>query len=150
MATRLQQWIAKLAERVVGRYYEGPEPPVRLAEQVVMFAVANPHATREAWSLFATALAGGAYRSGYVRGFEWAERDLDKLDVGDPAVLASNEAHDYEWHAPEALTTAQLQEVVGGDFLAQLPDDAARAQYLDTVGRYTGGFRVVLVQEKKP
>lgn len=122
---------------------------MRLAEQVVLFAAVHPNATVDEWARYATALAQSAYRSGYVRGFEWAERDLDTLNVGDPEVLASNEAHDFEWHAPEALTTDELQQVVGGDFLAQLPDDAARARYLDTVGQYTGGFRVVLVQEKK-
>ena len=147
MSTRLQRWIAKLAERVVGRYYEGPEPPLRLAEQVVMFAATHKDVTVDEWARYATALAGSAYRSGYVRGLEWAERDLDKLDVGDPDVLASNEAHDFEWHAPEALTTDELQQVVGGDFLAQLPDDAARARYLDMLGRYTGDFRVT-IQEK--
>lgn len=149
--SRLQRWLRGLAERFASRYYEGPEPPLRIAEQVVAFAKANPQATRGEWARYATALGQSTYRSGYVRGLEWTERDLGKLDLGDPDVLAHQRAHDFEWHAPEALTTGELADVVeADDFFDRLPNDAARAQALDVLGMHTG-FRVVLVpQEKVP
>lgn len=145
--TRLARWMRGLAERFAERYYEGPEPPMRLAEQVVAFAKANPEATRGEWGKYAVALAQSAYRSGYVRGIEWAERDLDKLEPGDPELLSELERHDFLWHAPEALTTRELAERVGGDFLETLPDDAARARVLDQLGHHAGSFRVVLVRD---
>lgn len=147
--TRLQRWMRNLAERFATRYYEGPEPPMRLAEQVVAFAVMNPEANRGEWARYATALAQSAYRSGYVRGLEWAERDLDKLDVGDPELLIERGRHDFEWHAPETLTTAALAERVSSqDFLAELPNDVSRAYVLDVLGRHSG-FRVMLLPPEK-
>jgi hypothetical protein len=130
-------------EKLLGRFYEGPSAPERLSEQVVAFAVMNPGATREEWAIFATRLAVGSYRDGFTRGFEWAERDLDRLDLGAPERIAELDAHDFDWHAPGHLTANELREKVGGDFLDSLPDDAARARYLDSLGRYQGAFRVV-------
>lgn len=70
--------LAKLSrgvlERLAGVFYEGPEPPTRLARMVVLFARAHPRATRRTWADFAADHAAESYRSGYVRGFEEAER----------------------------------------------------------------------------
>lgn len=148
--SRLARWMRGLAERLAERYYEGPEPPMRLAEQVVAFAAANSGATRGEWMRYAVAMAQSAYRSGYVRGIEWAERDLDRLDVGDPDRLADQQQHDFEWHAPEAPSAQALAErVAGADFLDDLPTDAARAWVLDNLGRHAGGFRVVYMPPEK-
>lgn len=113
------------------------------------FAAANPEATRGEWAEFAARLAANSYREGYARGFEWAERDLDKLSVGDPALIAEAQRHDFEWHAPEHLTAQQLAEQVRGDFIESLSSDEARAVYLDTLGRYHGDFRVMVVGAEK-
>ena len=147
--TRLQRWMRNLAERFATRYYEGPEPPDRLIEQVLAFAQAHPTANRGEWMGFAAALARSSYRSGYVRGLEWAERDLDKLDMGDPERLAEQQAHDFEWHAP-ALTSADLSTAVAShNYLDALPNDEARAYALDVLGRHTG-FRVILLPPDPP
>lgn len=140
--------LRNLFERIAERYYEGPEPPHRFAEQVVMFAKHNPGATVEQWAQFATNLARGAYQAGYTRGFEWSERDLDRLNPGAPELLAEQQAHDFDWHAPEHLTSAELARTVEGDFLDKLPDDEARARHLDAIGRYYGGFRVVVLPKE--
>lgn len=143
--TRFGRMVRNVAEKLLGRFYEGPAAPSRLAEQVAAFAVMNPKATREEWSVFTTRLAIGSYRDGFTRGFEWAERDLDQLKLGDPELLAEAETRDFTWHAPGHLTSAQLAERVEGEFYETLPDDAAKARYLDSIGRYQGGFRLVVI-----
>lgn len=142
--------IRNLFERIAERYYEGPDPPQRYAEQVVAFAKMNPQATREDWARFTVNLVRAAYRAGWTRGFEWTDRDLEQLRPGDPELLAEQQAHDWTWHAPEALTSDELARSVKGEFLDALPDDAARARYLDMLGRYYGGFRVVVVPKEGP
>lgn len=146
--TRLGRILRNAAERLLRRYYEGPHPPQRLAEQVAEWAWMHPKATRAEWASFAIRFAHGAYRDGFVRGFEWAERDLDQLKLGDPERLAELDAHDFVWHSPDHLTSQQLAEVVPRsqeEYLESLPDDEARARYLHAVGRYTGAFKVVLL-----
>lgn len=146
--TRLGRILRNAAEKLLKRYYEGPEPPMRLAQQVAEWAWMHPKATRAEWAAFAVRFAHGAYRDGFVRGFEWAERDLDRLQLGDPERLAELEAHDFVWHSPDHLTSQQLAEVVPRsqeEYLEKLPDDLARARYLHAVGRYTGAFRVVVL-----
>lgn len=140
--------LRNLFERVAERYYEGPSLPQRYPEQVVAFAKCNPNATVEQWAQFSSNLARNAYQSGYVRGFEWAERDLDRLQPGDPELLREQNEHDWSWHAPEHLTSDELKQEVTGDFLERLPDDEARARYLDMLGHYYGGFRVIVARTK--
>jgi hypothetical protein len=147
--TKLDRWIRNAAERLLERFYEGPRPPMRLAEEVAAFGAANPSATREEWARFATRLAHGAYRDGFTRGFEWAERDLDRLDMGDPERVAELLRHDFEWHSPDHLTSDELRERVGGEFFDTLPDDAQKARYLDALGRYQGSYRVVALAPGK-
>lgn len=147
--SRLSRWMSGFAERLAGRYYEGPLPPLRLSEKVMAFAIANPHATRGEWAEFASRTACNAYREGYARGFDWSERDLDQFKPGDPERIAEAQRHDFAWHAPEHLTAQQLAEQVRGDFLDSLPSDEARAAYLDTLGRYHGDFRVMVVGAEK-
>lgn len=151
--TRLGRLVRNLTERLLGRYYEGPHPPQRLAEQVAEWAAMHPTATRAEWAAFAVRFAHGAYKDGFVRGFEWAERDLDRLDLGEPERLAELEAYDFVWHSPDHLTSQELAEVVPRneqDYLERLPNDEARARYLDAQGRYTGAFRVVVVPGEQP
>ncbi len=143
--TRLGRLVRNVVEKLLARFYEGPEPPHRIAEQVVAFAGMNPHATKKEWAEFAIRLATGTYRDAFVRGFEWSERDMNLLDRGAPEHLADLEAHDFVWHAPAHLTSDQLAERVEGEFYETLPDDAEKARYLDAIGRYQGDFRIIVV-----
>lgn len=73
--TPVTKWLRRKAEEWIEKYYEGPEPPERFALMAIEFANLYPTATREQWVAFATEQARGAYRSGYMRGFEYVERD---------------------------------------------------------------------------
>lgn len=75
--------VNKAYELIRSTYYEGPDPPGRLKQIVIDFANSHPKATRKQWVAFCSKLADDSYRDGYTRGFEWAERDLDRRD---PAV----------------------------------------------------------------
>lgn len=147
--TRFGRMLRNVVEKLLTRFYEGPQPPQRISEQVVAFALMHPQATREEWAQFTTRLAAGSYRDGFTRGFEWAERDLDRLDHGDPERVAELEAHDFVWHAPGHLTSDELKERVEGDFYETLDDDDQKARYLDAVGRYQGGYRLVVIPPDK-
>lgn len=138
-----------MLERMAGKFYEGPPVPVRFAETVQAFACANKHATREDWARFATRLAAGAYRDGFVRGYEWTARDLDAFHPQSPERVEEQTRSDFPWHAPEHLTSTELAEVVTGDFLESLTP-AQQVSYLDLLGRYQGNFRVVALPPEKP
>jgi hypothetical protein len=67
---------------------------------VEAFVSDNPKATRLEWMEFSVGLAEEFYRSAYERGFEFAERDLDrKPGLNDPEVAAFNEQHEWTWTA---------------------------------------------------
>lgn len=87
-----------LLERLAGTFYEGPTPPARLGEMVVAFANENPNATRRQWIEVATEHARECYRSGFVRGAEWAERDFkSRMPSVRPEELADALDHDWRW-----------------------------------------------------
>jgi hypothetical protein len=95
--------VTRLAEKLAGHFYEGPEPPERIAEMARVFASLHPRATRGEWLAMAEELAREAYRSGWVRGFEYAERDPEEPAVS-PEVIADahlpgwrDRAHDWSW-----------------------------------------------------
>jgi hypothetical protein len=73
--TPFMRWLRRWREKYLGTWFEGPEPPVRLAEMVAIFANGVPNATRSDWMQFAIEHAYEAYRSGYQRGYEHIERD---------------------------------------------------------------------------
>lgn len=83
MSTRtpLVRWLQRTTEKLLGTWREGPEPPKRLDDLVIVFARMHPHATRRQWVEVAQALAREAYRTGFVRGYEHAERDPEEPDV---------------------------------------------------------------------
>lgn len=96
--TRAGRLLRNLLERLLGRYYEGPEPPARLREQVLVFAGSNRRATRAEWVEFAAGIAGEAWRTGYHRGLEWSERDLVRRDpVRDPEELVRAMGEGDRW-----------------------------------------------------
>lgn len=130
--TALARGLRRLRERLLGEYYEGPDPPVRLAEMAMAFAEAHPRATRREWLQFAISHAGEAYRSGYLRGHEWAERDPEaRVDVP-PDLAADLVDPDWRWRTP-VLTADGLAEVVPDGW----PDD--EQELLERMTR--GGIR---------
>ena len=86
----LRRW----RDKYLGTFYEGEDAPDRLAVPPVLFAQMHPGATRADWVAFATEFAREAYRTGWVRGYEHAERDPQVVEV-EPAVLA--DAIDPSW-----------------------------------------------------
>jgi hypothetical protein len=124
--TRFGRALRNLAERFAGRYYEGPAAPQRLAEMAVYFAQENPRATRKDWVVFAARLAEESYRSGYVRGVEYAEREErpawkrgvspeDLADELDPSW------RDFAWN-PEAVVEEP------GEVVPEVYDSGATVQ----------------------
>jgi len=116
--TPVMRWLRGAWERHVGTFAEGPEPPARLRGIVELWARANPGATPADWVEFAVLHAEGAYRDGYVRGFErterlgpdWRDPDeaaavLEELDRGDvaPVVIPAGPGVTEEQAARAAL-----------------------------------------------
>lgn len=85
---------------LLGIFYEGPTPPPRLAEHVTRFANDNPNATRKEWIVFAQGLANSSYQSGWLRGYEWVERELDKLPEEHPDRIADSINNNWRQNSP--------------------------------------------------
>lgn len=85
--TRFSRFFRRMFEKWVGAFYEGPEPPDRLGDMVIVFANLHPRATRAQWAKFATEHARECYRSGWVRGMENSERDEREPEI-EPEVMA--------------------------------------------------------------
>lgn len=95
--TPVAKWVKKLAQKWLGEFYEGEEPPDRLGEQVLTFANLRPLATRGEWIDFSRAFAEECYRAGYLRGVEHAERDpLDPAEKS-PEQLADEIDPNWRW-----------------------------------------------------
>lgn len=125
--TILGRAVRKLAEKVAGTFREGPNPPDRLRRAAEEFAAAHPKATRRQWLVFASAHAASSYRSGYLRGYEWAEREPGPTsdDVERAAALLADEEHGREWVPFEGPTEAAmlLDAPVEEDALAHAGSD---------------------------
>lgn len=117
-------------ERLFGKYYEGPDPPERLAEMVIVFANEHPRATRGDWIEFACKHAGEAYRSAYVRGVEWTERDTARFPDIPPDVIV--DAIDPDWRWRKGVTVeGNLMEVVPDEW----PEEMIMREQMDEVNR---------------
>jgi hypothetical protein len=117
--SRFGRWLHRLLERWMGRYYEGPNPPDRLGEMVIVFANEYPTITRQEWADYASAHARNCYRAGFMRGMEYIERDPDWYGTVHPEFAADQ--LDPNWRfAPEV----QL------DF----PDEVPPTEALDEAG----------------
>lgn len=143
----VRQVVRGMLERALGHLADGPEPPPRLRETVLMFRVTYPAATASDWENFAIVHATDAYRSGFLRGLDWSMRELDEMDPDAPERLADLAAHD--WSLADTIPT--MREMLEtrrdpNDFLGHLPPEE-RADVVDQLGRYFGGFRVVVVPE---
>ncbi len=137
--------IRRIADRIAKRLYEGPEPPRRLADEVRAFRRLYPDASGDEWEEFATTIAENSYRDGYVRGFEWTERDLDSKPKDDPDVLAEQMRHDW---APSDNPDVRLALQQGDprDPLASASPEA-RAALFDEIGARLGTHRVFVETE---
>ncbi len=128
--TPLQRFLRNLVERVRGQFYEGPEPPPRLAQEVRVFAALHPQATAEEWRDFVTLHVSLAYRDGFTRGLEWNER-LWPGPEEDPQVIAERQAHAFSLPEAYLQSLEQQPSPIEGMTLEQ----AHRLQHqLDRVG----------------
>ena len=94
------RWLVRVAERLARRYYEGPDPPRRIAQAVDSFVVLHPKASRWEWTEFARLQCEESYRSGYVRGVERSVRDRD-YSV-EPHLLEAARRRELPGQRPEA------------------------------------------------
>jgi hypothetical protein len=146
--TRFARFLRNLFERLLSRYYEGPNPPRHIGEEARVFRILNPRATPREWEDFAKRHAENCYRSGFTRGYEWQERDWPG-PAEDPEVLA--EAMEHDWSLAEADPRLDLALTEGQD-----PDDLFygvpeedRARFFDDLGHRLGTHRVVLPSEEE-
>lgn len=91
----VKRLVRNIAEKVLGVFYEGPQPPIRIKAAVEIFAQTCPNAIPDAWAAFAVTHAEECYRTGYVRGLEDAERDSDTQPEHDPEIIARE--LDQDW-----------------------------------------------------
>lgn len=103
ISDRLKRFFVRTAEKLAERFYEGPEMPSRFSVMAESFAVLHPKATRGEWLKMSEELARNAYRAGFQRGYENAERDPAEPDVA-PEEIADvlspgwrDRAHDWSW-----------------------------------------------------
>ena len=140
------RFLRNTLEKLLKRFYEGPHPPRRIAEEVRLFRAMFPLATADEWEAFAQGLAENAYRSGFTRGEERAERDPQEL-VPDALAL---EAQTHDWSLADGHPL--MRDVIerGRDPLDPMRAMTAqqRLAYFDQVGQATQGFRVVQLDEQ--
>lgn len=145
--TRAGRFLRNLLERLLGRYYEGPHPPRRLAEEVKLFRIYYPGATAEQWSRFATRLASNAYEEGFVRGYEWQERGWDG-PVDDPEQLLELEAHDWSLAEQNPTVAEALAAGIDPNDPFYGSNEQERARFLDDLGQRLGTHRVTVTDER--
>lgn len=94
--TPIARWLRRLWQRAFGTFYEGPSAPPRLRQMVRIFEEQHPFATRADYLDFAAKHAEEAYRTGYVRGLEWSERDVERApEPVDPEQVLEEERHGW-------------------------------------------------------
>ena len=110
----MKQWLARVIEKVLGRFYEGPSIPERFENGVVEFANRHPHATRKDWSLFALEHASNAYEAGYVRGVERSERDYQHPVTAPEVIADALDPHwrdkAYDWRTGQVFGVGDVTE----------------------------------------
>lgn len=135
-------FLRNVLERLMGRYYEGPAPPPRMFEEVLLFRRLHPDATADDWASFTTRLAEGAYRDGFIRCLERELRDPDTGTVDDE--LAERIAH--SWSIADSYEHDKAARELAGfdpnDPYQGLPEEA-RAALFDHQGLVGGTHRVL-------
>jgi hypothetical protein len=137
--------LRRSAEKVAERFYEGPDAPPRLFDEVEIFEKLHPGATAEQWRSFVSRAIGNAYRDGYMRGFEHRERLPVDSAFEEQRVLAE-EMSQHDWSLWQGQPTSEEMrrrfEEQREDPFAHLPEEE-RAAALAQLGQFTGTFRVV-------
>lgn len=113
--TPFMKLLRNTSEKLFGKFYEGPVTPDRFEQTVIAFMKMNPKATRQDWASFCARHADEAYASGYQRGYEWAERDLDRKPDQSPEVEEHHNLHAWRWNGLELVKDydeGDLDEVV--------------------------------------
>jgi hypothetical protein len=143
---RLRRKVRAWLERASGRYYEGPTPPDRYAEQAKAFSLQVP--SQEAWERFAARLAELAYREGYVRGIEHEVRMPGMVHMmGErEAMLEEERRHGWSLAARAPHLAALLRAREPSDPLASIPDERARLEAFAAQGRLHGTHEVVYLR----
>jgi hypothetical protein len=114
--TIFSRFFRRAIEKTAAIYYEGPEPPLRLGDYVEEFARRNPYATRGEWINFTKQQCAESYRSGWMRGYEYVERDEDEeIKKADPESIADALDPDWRWSDPVVLATGR-EEVVQSEY----------------------------------
>jgi len=117
----------KMLERYRGMYYEGPRPPLRIRDEILVFEHLHPCASNEQWKRFALQLARNCYRDGFVRGYEWLERDWDGPETEPEALLAMvEEAREQDEARPDIAMMLNVG-YVPNDPLSHLEPEQRRA-----------------------
>jgi hypothetical protein len=101
-------------ERLLARWEEGPDAPLRLGEIVLAFANMYPKATRAEWVRFATLHAAECYRSGYVRGYEHVERLQDMGEMIEMSEAVADRL-DPNWRWQPGITLEGKADAVPQD-----------------------------------
>lgn len=144
--TRFGRWLRNLLERWLGTFYEGPQPPRHLAEEVRVWRAMNPRSTPADWERFAAHFARACYERGFTRGYEWQERGWPGPEF-DPEHLAEIEAQD--WSLAESNEAArELMEQVSEDPFGVLPQEQA-LHYFQNAGVRDGTHRVILLRDER-
>jgi hypothetical protein len=132
LSNRAKKWLRSKVDQWADRFYEGPQPPARFRAHTILFANLYPTATRKEWMDFAVDLANEAYRSAWINGVEWSERD-PKPPAATPEEIA--DLIDPTWReSPPIELAVRLDEEVLED-----RDDGAIAR--DTLKALLDYFR---------
>jgi hypothetical protein len=134
ITSRAKKWIRAWLEKLIGCFYEGEVPPQRLREIVTVWANEHPHATRAEWLTMVEEWGDEVYRSAFLRGVEYVERDPTFWKDIDPDLIADEIDPDWRWR-PEVKLDGDPDFVPIEDELPQLEDiliDLEREQRDDT------------------
>ena len=135
------RFLRNTLEKLLKRFYEGPHPPDRIGEEVRLFRAIFPLATPGDWMTFAQGLAENAYRSGFTRGEERAERDPRHLEPD----LRLIDAQTHDWSLADGHPL--MRDVIerGRDPLDPMRAMTAkqRLEYFDQMCKATEAYRVV-------
>lgn len=146
------RWLRVSAEKVARRFYEGPEPPERLFDELELFEKLHPNATADEWRIVARGLVSNAYRDGYIRGFEHRER-LPKDEGYERQKWLEAEAHRHDWALwqgqPTSIELRRRFEEQRQDPTANMTSEE-RSAFYEALARHNGGFRVVWPGEDDP
>lgn len=152
LKSSFSKWIRKNADKVARHFYEGPDAPPRLFDEIEVFEKLHPDASPSEWRAFVQGAVSGAYRDGYVRGYEHKERLPQSSDY-EAAKWLETEAHRHDWSLWQGQPTSlelrrRFEEQRSDPFAGMTPEQRIRA--FEAIGRYTGEFKVVWPGEDDP